>query len=174
MRAATQCLRRPSCALPLRPLRRDALARIRENRRGLELRANEIRLTAKALELKAPISGTLVALHRWPGQIVPPGGRIATIAADYGRHIVSYIPEGSPLAARPGMQVALVRRTARRPRITSEVEQVGRRVEKIPSHQMAASKSPMWGTPVRIKMPTDALLQPGALVDVTYNSSSVR
>jgi multidrug resistance efflux pump len=153
---------------------RDALARIRENRRGLELRANEIRLTAKALELKAPISGTLVALHRWPGQIVPPGGRIATIAADYGRHIVSYIPEGSPLVARPGMQVTLRTRAAGAPRITSEVEQVGRRVEKIPSHQIAASKSPMWGTPVRIKMPSDALLQPGALVDVTFSSSSIR
>jgi multidrug resistance efflux pump len=152
---------------------RDALARIRENRRGLELRANELRLTAKALELKAPISGTLVALHRWPGQTVPPGGRIATIAADYGRHIVSYIPEGSPLVARPGMQVTLRTRAAGAPRITSEVEQVGRRVERIPSHQIAASKSPMWGTPVRIKMPSEALLQPGALVDVTFNTSSI-
>jgi multidrug resistance efflux pump len=164
---------RPELASTASAASRDALARIRENRRSLELRANEIRLTAKALELKAPISGTLVALHRWPGQIVPPGGRIATIAADYGRHIVSYIPEGSPLVARPGMQVTLRMRAAGAPRITSEVEQVGRRVERIPSHQVAASKSPMWGTPVRIKMPSEAILQPGALVDVTFNSSSI-
>jgi multidrug resistance efflux pump len=152
---------------------RDALARIRLARRGVELRADEVRLSSKELELKAPISGTLVAFHKWPGQTVPPGGRIATIAADYGRHIVSYIPEGSPVAVRPGMQVTLRTHTAGGRRITSEVEQVGRRVEKIPSHHIAASKSPMWGTPVRIKMPDDALLQPGALVDVLYNKSSV-
>jgi hypothetical protein len=71
------------------------------------------------------------------------------------------------------MQVTLRAREAGARRLTSEVEQVGRRVERIPSHQMAASKSPMWGTPVRIKMPSDALLQPGALVDVVYSNSSV-
>ena len=153
---------------------RDALARIRETRRGLELRSNEIRRSTKALELQSPISGTLVAVHCWPGQTVPTGGRIATIAADYGRHIVSYIPEGSPLVARPGMQVTLRTRAAGSRRLTSEVEQVGRRIEQIPSHQIAASKSPMWGTPVRIKMPADDLLQPGALVDVVFSKSSVR
>jgi multidrug resistance efflux pump len=152
---------------------RDALARIRETRHRLELRANQINRSAKDLELTSPISGTLVALHRWPGQTVPPGGRIATIAADYGRHIVSYIPEGSPLVARPGMQVTLRARAAGARRLTSEVEQVGRRVERIPGHQVAAAKSQMWGTPVRIKMLSDALLQPGALVDVVYSSSSV-
>ncbi len=152
---------------------RDALARIRETRRGLELRSKEIRRSAKALELQSPISGTLVAVHCWPGQTVPTGGRIATIAADYGRHIVSYIPEGSPLVARPGMQVTLRTRAAGARRLTSVVEQVGRRVERIPAHQIAASKTQLWGTPVRIKMPADDLLQPGALVDVVYSSSSV-
>jgi multidrug resistance efflux pump len=152
---------------------RDALARMRESRHGLELRSNQIYRSAKDLELTSPISGTLVAFHRWPGQTVPPGGRIATIAADYGRHIVSYIPEGSPLVARPGMQVTLRARAAGARRLTTEVEQVGRRVERIPNHQVAASKTQMWGTPVRIKMPSDALLQPGALVDVVYSGSSV-
>jgi multidrug resistance efflux pump len=153
---------------------RDAVARIREERRGLELRSSEVRRSAKALELQAPISGTLVALHRWPGQTVAPGARIATIAADYGRHIVSYIPEGSPLVARPGTPVTLRPRASGARAITSVVEQVGRRVEKIPSHQIASSKTQMWGTPVRIKMPQDALLQPGALVDVVYSGTATR
>src|SRR5262245_12368184 len=46
----------------------------------------------KMTEVKAPISGTLIAVECWPGQTVIPGGLIATIAADYGRHIVGYIP----------------------------------------------------------------------------------
>lgn len=151
---------------------RDALVRVREARHGIELRANEILRSAKALELKSPIGGTLVAVHCWPGQTVPTGGRIATIAADYGSHIVSYIPEGSPLTARPGMQVSLRTRAAGAQRLTSQVEQVGRRVEQIPNHQIAASKTPMWGTPVRIKMPVEGLLQPGALVDVVFIKAS--
>jgi len=151
---------------------RDALARVRETRHALELRSTEIHRSTKDLELQSPISGTLVAVHCWPGQTVPTGGRIATIAADYGRHIVSYIPEGSPLVARPGMQVTLRTRAAGSRRLTSVVEQVGRRVEQIPSHQVAASKSAMWGTPVRIKMPSDDLLQPGALVDVVFSNTS--
>jgi multidrug resistance efflux pump len=153
---------------------RDAMVRVRETRLVLERQLSEIQRSTKAAEIQAPISGTLVAVHCWPGQTVPTGGRIATIAADFGRHIVSYIPEGSPLVARPGMQVTLRARAAGARRLTSEVEQVGRRVERIPGHQIASSKSQMWGTPVRIKMPAETILQPGSLVDVVYNNSSSR
>ena len=150
---------------------REALARLRETRRGLELRRKELYLSTQSLEIQSPISGTLVAVHCWPGQMVPPGGVIATVAADYGRNIVGYIPEESSLVARPGMRVTLRTRVAGSRRLTSEIEQVALQIERIPSHQRTVSTTPQWGTPVRIKMPSDAVLQPGALVDVVFDGS---
>ncbi len=151
---------------------REALARLRQTRHALEVRAKDINNPTQSLEIQSPIDGTLVAVYCSPGQTVPPGGRIATIAADYGRHIVGYIPEGVSLDVRPGMRVTLRARVAGAPRITSEVEQLGRRIERIPSHEIASSKTPQWGTPVRIKMPSEVLLQPGALVDVLFEGSA--
>jgi multidrug resistance efflux pump len=128
----------------------------------------------KAVELQAPISGTLVDIRCSPGQTVVPGQLIATIVADQGRHIVGYIPEESPVSARPGMRVTLRGRTAGSPRIASEVEMVGSQIERVPSHQRANATMPQWGTPVRIKAPQDTVLKPGALVDVLFERSQAK
>jgi multidrug resistance efflux pump len=150
---------------------RNALARLREARQTVTLRWEEIQLRSELLEIRAPISGTLVALHCWPGQAVPQGGRIATIAADYGQHIVSYLPEDSRLDPEPGMQVTLRPRTPGATLLTSEIEQVGRQIEHIPARYLLSPTSPQWGIPVRIKMPSDASLRPGATVDVVFSTA---
>jgi HlyD family secretion protein len=126
---------------------------------------------AKEIEVRAPISGTIVGIHCWPGQSVIPGGTIATISADYGRHLVGYLPEDSPIAAKPGMRVAVRPRTGARTTFTSEVEFVANEVEQLPRHQWAASSAPQWGVPVKIKMPNDVLLPPGSLVDLRFEPS---
>jgi multidrug resistance efflux pump len=127
----------------------------------------------KFVEIQAPISGTLVALHSWPGQSVIPGGLIATIAADHGRHIVGYIPEGTSLTAWPGMPVTVRSRAVGTRPVVTEVEQVAQQIEQLPRHQWAGSATPQWGTPVRIKMPNDVSLPPGALVDVLFSRSDM-
>lgn len=126
------------------------------------------------IELSAPISGTLVAIRCSPGQTVVPGQLIATIAADHGRHIVGYIPEESTLSTRPGMRVTLRGRAAGSPVVTGEVEVVGSQIEKIPRHQRMSATLPQWGTPVRIKVPGDTALRPGALVDVVFERAEAR
>ena len=149
---------------------RDEVVRLREARRGLDLRWEELSLRTGLLEIPAPISGTLVNVYCWPGQIVAPGGLIATIAADHGQHIVGYIPEESSIVPKVGMQVTLRARVARSPRLVSVVEEVGKQIERIPSHQRAIATAPQWGLPVRIKMPAEAALRPGALVDIVFHS----
>lgn len=139
----------------------DVIARIENERLGEK----------QSLEIRSPISGTLVAIHCWPGQSLPPGGLIATIAADYGRHIVGYVPEGSSLIARPGMPVTVRARVPGSRRLTSVVEQVGVQIEEVPNHQRTVSTTPEWGAPVRIKLPSDAVLRPGTLVDVIFSGS---
>ena len=149
---------------------REELSRLREARRGLDLRWEELSLRTGLLEIPAPISGTLVNVYCWPGQIVHPGGLIATIAADHGQHIVGYIPESSTVEPKVGMQVTLRARVARSPRIRSVIEEVGKQIEQVPGHQRAIANIPQWGLPVRIKMPADASLRPGSLVDIVFHS----
>lgn len=127
---------------------------------------------AKVIEVRAPISGTLVGVHCWPGQNVLPGVPIATIAADYGKHLVGYLPEDSGFAAKPGMRVTLRPHTASGVTYTSEVEVVANHVEPLPRHLWGMSSEPQWGVPIRIKMPPDVILMPGSLVDLRFDASS--
>jgi multidrug resistance efflux pump len=153
---------------------RDEILRARETRRGLDLRWEELSLRSGLLEIPAPISGTLVNVYCWPGQIVAPGGLIATIAADHGQHIVGYVPEQSTIEPKVGMQVTLRARVAHSPRITSTVEEVGKQIQQLPSHQRAIANIPQWGLPVRIKMPSDSSLRPGTLVDIMFQRPTAR
>lgn len=152
---------------------RDSLVRLRESRRGIDLRWEELNLRDELLEIPAPISGTLVNLYCWPGQIVHSGGLIATIAADHGQHIVGYLPEESVITPRAGMQVTMRARVPRAPRHTSEIEEVGTQIERVPSHQRAIATTPQWGLPVRIKLPSEAALRPGALVDIVFHRTAM-
>lgn len=121
---------------------RDELARFREERRGLDLRWEELSLRSGLLEIPAPITGTLVNVYCWPGQIVAPGELIATIAADHGQHIVGYIPEQSTIVPKVGMQVTMRAGMARSPRITSTIEEIGKQIQQLPSHQRAVANLP--------------------------------
>jgi multidrug resistance efflux pump len=153
---------------------RDEIVRMREARRALDLRWEELSLRTGLLEIPAPISGTLVNVYCWPGQIVHPGGLIATIAADHGQHIVGYVPEHSTIEPKVGMRVTLRARLSGAPRLTSEIEEVGQMIEQLPAHQRAIANLPQWGLPVRIKMPAEAVLKPGALVDIVFHTADAR
>ena len=65
-------------------------------------------------------------------------------------------------------------RVAKAARILSEVEEVGNQIEQLPSHQRAIANTPQWGLPVRIKLPSDADLRPGALVDIVFHAAEVQ
>ncbi|HEX6961144.1 MAG TPA: HlyD family efflux transporter periplasmic adaptor subunit [Lacipirellula sp.] len=148
---------------------RVAFAKLRHARDSLELRWKEIHLQSELRVIRAPISGTLIAVYCWPGQTVHQGALVATIAADHGRHIVSYLPEQSTLEPTPGMKVTIRPRMAGAARLSSEIEKIGRQVRRVPDHQLGSAAIPQWGLPVRIKLPNNATLQPGALVDVVFH-----
>jgi hypothetical protein len=46
-------------------------------------------------------------------------------------------------------------------------------VEAVPPHQLRDPKTVEWGLPVRIVLPTGAILRPGELVDVTFKTAAV-
>ncbi len=149
-----------------------ALLELRDVRRGLELRWEAWLLRAELLEVRAPISGTLVRVHCWPGQTVHEGGLIATIAGDHGDHIIGYVPEESHIVVEPGMPVTVSARFASTARAKSEVEEVGGQIERIPTRYLLNPTCPQWGLPVRIRIPSEAQLRPGVLVDIVYHKTT--
>ncbi len=135
-------------------------------------RLNELALQIESLKIRAPIAGTIMAIHQWPGQNVQAGTPIMTIAATDSRYIVSYVRQETYIRPVVGMDVDVSLRTI--PRLTSRaaVEEVGPQVELIPAHQLLDPTVPEWGLPVRISVPTDLGLRPGELVDVAFRPTA--
>ncbi len=135
-----------------------------------ESRIREVRLEMESLEFCAPIAGTVVAVHRYPGQGVRAGDPILTIASEQGRYIVSYVAQERVPRPTVGMAVAVrVRAAGTRPR-DSVVESIGPQVEPIPVHQRRNPQVPEWGLPVRVLIPDGLEVRPGELIDVTFNA----
>ena len=100
-----------------------------------EANIRQIELEKDWLEVRAPIAGTIVAIHRHPGQSVRAGDPIVTIAAEQGRYIVGYVPQENRFRPEVGMAVEVrPRLPGSRPR-EGVVERVGPQVELIPVHQ---------------------------------------
>ena len=130
----------------------------------------ELELEIDSLEVRAPISGTVCAIHSWPGQRVRAGDPIVTLAAEHGRYIISYVRQEQGFRPRRGMAVAVrLRLPGARP-VDTVVERVGAQVELIPPRHCRDPAVPEWGQPVRIVSPRDLPLRPGESVDVTFQT----
>ena len=133
-----------------------------------ESRIRELELETDSLEVRSPVTGTICAIHGWPGERVRNGDPIVTLAADQGRFIISYVRQDQRIRPRPGMPVAVrLRLPGARP-IDTVVDRVGPQVELVPPHHRRDPAVLEWGQPVQIASPRDLLLRPGELVDVTF------
>ncbi len=128
----------------------------------------ELQLEREWLEIRAPITGTIVAIHRQPGQSVRAGDPVMTIAAEQGRYIVSYVPQENRLQPEVGMAVEVRSRLPGSRPHEGVVERVGPQVEVIPQHQRRSTQVLEWGQPVRILLPAGLDARPGELVDILF------
>ncbi len=135
-----------------------------------ESRIREIQLEIESLQSRAPITGTVAAVHCYPGQSVRAGDPILTIASEQGRYIVSYVPQERSVQAKVGMGVEVRARAAGSQPRESVVERIGPQVEPIPVHQRRNPQVPEWGLPVRVLLPDGLDVRPGELVDVTFDA----
>ncbi|HUU90472.1 MAG TPA: HlyD family efflux transporter periplasmic adaptor subunit [Phycisphaerae bacterium] len=133
-------------------------------------RIKELDLQIEALKIRAPIAGTITAIHQWPGQNVQAGIPIMTIAAADSRYIVSYVRQETRIRPAVGMGVDVSVRSVPRLTAGATVEEVGPQVELIPQHQLRDPNVPEWGLPVRISVPEELGLRPGELVDVAFKT----
>lgn len=143
---------------------------LRNDRQLLAIRALQLRNQASSLLIRAPITGTLVDVFCSPGQRLPAGAPIATLAADYGTSVVSYLPETTRFEPLPGMRVTMRPRSVGGVAVESEIEEVGRQIEPVPMSLAINPAIPERGLPIRIALPADADLQPGVLLDIIYHA----
>jgi hypothetical protein len=123
----------------------------------------------QSVVLTAPVTGMVTAIQHQPGEFVTQGHEVFSITEDTGAYIVSYIRPGSPIIPRKNMKV-VVRGQDHRKWAECRVQEVGTRVVPIPEHQLANTKTPEWGIPVRIEMPQPGvlILRPGELVLLNF------
>ena len=157
------------------PLERAEMERVLEPLRKAvaeqEALAAALEPQIKGMEIRAPISGRICAIYRWPGENVRRGDPIVAIAAERGTYIVSYVRQEQRIRPVEGMAVEIrVRAAASRP-LATVVEEVGPQVEEIPLHQCRDPKLPEWGVPVRIRMPEGFIGRPGELIDITFKGT---
>ena len=151
---------------------REHFTELRNDRQLLAIRALQLRNQANTLLIRAPISGTLVDVFCSPGQRLHAGAPIATLAADYGSYIVSYLPEATRFEPLPGMRVTLRTRAVGAKAVESEIEEVGRQIEAIPT-SLASRIPPFLNAACRFASPCPRQidLQPGVLVDIVYHAN---
>lgn len=136
----------------------------------LECRLDELQLKIGGLEIRAPISGTICAIHGWPGQSLRAGDPVVTVAADQGRYIVSYVRQEQRLQPKVGTPVWVRVRGSGNGLVRSVVERVGPQVETVPLHQQRDPRVQEWGLPVCIELPKDLELRPGQLIDIRFDT----
>lgn len=133
-----------------------------------EAMIREVRVELENLESRAPLEGTVVAVHRYPGQSVRAGDPILTIASEQARYVVSYVTQDGSVMPSVGLGVMVrARRVGSQPRETV-VESVGPQVEMVPVHQRRNPQVAEWGLPVRVLLPEGLQVLPGELIDVTF------
>lgn len=149
---------------------------------GHVARIRELEGRLLELDIKAPISGTIVQVVRMPGQAVQAGQPIMVLASDKGDYIVSYIRQYQPVKPIPGTPVE-VRVRSTLASIHSKVISVGPQMEMVPETQRKDARVPEWGLPVHVEIPRKERadgdgyeqaipLRPGELVDLFFYTAS--
>lgn len=148
-------------------------ARIESVRQALDNREEELAqldLMLDSLDIRSPISGTVVKLHLRPGQMVKPGEAIMEVAAAEAGYVVSFLREGQNyIRPAPGMDVDVRPRTDPTRVVKAKVDTVGAQVEVVPPRQLRDQKTPEWGLPVRMVIPANTGLRPGELVNLAFH-----
>jgi multidrug resistance efflux pump len=141
-----------------------------------EAQIAELQARIDAREIKSPIDGTVIEIHKYPGEHARAGKTLMEIAGKDAPFILGYLREDQPLRPAPGMKVTLRTRGGATPRraFDTYVAAAGPQVESIPKRHLRNPSVPEWGMPVQIAIPPEADLRPGELVDLVFYPSPGR
>lgn len=152
-------------AAPLRtgPGLRAALEALEEEQAKLEA------LRGHPIQLRAPIDGIVLAIHRVVGQNLLEGDPVLTIGAKNGERIIGYLKQPIGIEPIPGTEVKVQSRRSPRGVFWGQVLAVGAQFESITNTALLrADGRPDHGLPVSISLPEPlkTALRPGEVVDL--------
>lgn len=138
---------------------------------GKEQDLADVDTKLQSLQLRSPLSGTVIQIFRRPGQAVQPGEPILEVASDRGTAVVTYLrQEQQHITPTKGMHVDV--RLNRMPAkvVEGTVASVGGQIESVPNRQLRDQRVPEWGLPVRVTVPPDSGvdLRPGEGVTLHF------
>jgi hypothetical protein len=124
--------------------------------------------SGEVVELAAPFSGRLTLAAAVPGQHVQRGDPLLTIVSPRPDFIVCHLPDREQAPPAAGLEVAVRRQAPGAHWAATKVEAVGPAVEPAPVYHGSATDIPQRGLPIRIALPADQGLLPGAVVEVRF------
>jgi multidrug resistance efflux pump len=133
-----------------------------------EARIGELKVQVDGLQIRAPMPGTIAAIHSWPGQNVRVGDPVVTLADPQSRYVLSFVRQTQSIRPTVGTPVDVRVRTPGSKPVAAVVSRVGPQVELVPEHQRSDPARLEWGLPVRIDLPEDLIVRPGELIDVRF------
>jgi multidrug resistance efflux pump len=131
-------------------------------------RVKSIAAAGDVVEVAAPFAGRVTVTAAVPGQHVLRGEHLLTIVSPRPDYIVCHLPDREQAPPAAGLEVAIRRQAPGAHWAAAKVEAVGPAVEPVPMFHGSANNVPERGLPVRIALPPDLGLLPGALVEVRF------
>ena len=135
----------------------------------LDQQISQLDLAISQLDIRSPIAGQLEDAMVSQYDAVVAGTRVASIVPTEGKVVVVYARETGPIRPFAGMPVVLTSVTNRLLRAETIVGSVGPKIESIPTRQRANPRVEEWGRPMRIEIPESFVIEPGSLVNVTFD-----
>jgi multidrug resistance efflux pump len=135
-------------------------------------RIEELQTRLRAQEIKAPISGMIVRVHKRPGESATPGKEIMTIAAEQGEFIVGYFRQDQGARPTPGQSVQIRGRGKPIRSYRATVVNVSPQVELFPVRHRRAPLVEEWGFVAQIAVPKSAQFKPGEMLDLVLEPAA--
>jgi multidrug resistance efflux pump len=136
-----------------------------------EAQISELQAKIDARDVKSPIEGTVMEIHRRPGHSAKLGKPIMVIAARDADYVIGYVREDQPIRPTSGMKVTVRPRGGnggQRRSFDSYVNSVGAQVEPLPTRHLRNPNVQEYGIPVQIAIPQDVVVTPGEMVDLVF------
>lgn len=125
------------------------------------------------LMVKAPISGKITDIHKFPGETIRAGDRVMTISGKSDPYIIAYIRNSQRIFPKAGMIVQVKTRLQPHDPMVGKVEQVGVQFQIIPEQLVSRTDVIEWGLPVRISFPEGLQARPNEMVKLYFETDSV-
>lgn len=133
----------------------------------------EVQFRQSNLMVKAPISGKITDIHKFPGETIQAGDGIMTISSNTDPFIIAYIRNSQRIFPKTGMEVHVKTRLQPHDAMIGKVEEVGVQFQIIPEQLVTRTDIIEWGLPVRISYPEGLQARPNEMVRLYFDMDSV-